>query len=374
MNNIAKISAAGSGKTWDICYNALQKVHKDKCRVLITTYTNRGIENIRNEIKKQNLGVLHPLITIKSWYSFLLSDMIKPYQNLLTHKLNYLKSFDYSQPYKNINFFKTGTDKRYTNNQYVRANESSSLVIHLNNISNGKVIFRLEEIYDTIFFDEIQDLAGYDIDIIELLLKSKIDIVCCGDNKQATFSTHNTRKNKNKSGKNIWQFLKECNKKNLITIHYNLASRRFNNQICTMANKIFPAEEPITTVMNDITEHDGIFLIDARDISMYYELFKPQVLRYDSKTETYPYNSINFGACKGETFDRVIIFPNKPLEDFLIKQKTLSSPEKYYVAVTRARYSVAFVLKSLPESLDEYTEEFIKFQDKQLRILRFVKN
>ena len=44
LNNKAKMSAAGSGKTWDICHEALEVVtHTDK-RALIVTYTNRGAE------------------------------------------------------------------------------------------------------------------------------------------------------------------------------------------------------------------------------------------------------------------------------------------------------------------------------------------
>ncbi len=60
--------------------------------------------------------------------------------------------------------------------------------------------------------------------------------------------------------------------------------------------------------------------------------------------------SINFGECKGQTFNRIIIFPNNKLNDFLFKNIALDSPYKYYVAVTRPRYSIVFVVKKLPES------------------------
>jgi DNA helicase-2/ATP-dependent DNA helicase PcrA len=58
---------------------------------------------------------------------------------------------------------------------------------------------------------------------------------------------------------------------------------------------------------------------------------------------------INFGAAKGMTFDRVLIFPHGPLKKFLSTgdigdvQKSIA---KTYVAVTRARKSVAFVVKN----------------------------
>ena len=86
----------------------------------------------------------------------------------------------------------------------MKSNFVSEMAYSLNEKSDFKVLHRLEEIYAHIYFDEIQDLAGYDLQLMELLLNSLIGITCCGDNKQATFSTHNARKNKAKTGRNIW--------------------------------------------------------------------------------------------------------------------------------------------------------------------------
>jgi superfamily I DNA/RNA helicase len=43
-----------------------------------------------------------------------------------------------------------------------------------NEKSGGAVIHRLENIYNYIYIDEVQDLSGYDLDLIELLFRSKI--------------------------------------------------------------------------------------------------------------------------------------------------------------------------------------------------------
>ena len=101
------MSAAGSGKTYDICKDALEMA-KSGSKVLITTYTNRGAESVRKEIRLQNDGVLHPLVIIKTWYSFMLADMIKPYQRYLTGKIGGIQTFDYSQTYGYINYAKSG--------------------------------------------------------------------------------------------------------------------------------------------------------------------------------------------------------------------------------------------------------------------------
>ena len=101
-----------------------------------------------------------------------------------------------------------------------------------------------------------------------------------------------------------------------------------------------------TTVMNQTTEHDGVFLIHKNDVSLYTRIFNPTILKYDIRTDTMGLNSYNFGQCKGLTFDRVLIFPNKSYIQFL-KGKELTAPSKYFVAATRPKYSLAFVVESL---------------------------
>ena len=371
LKNIAKMSAAGSGKTWDICQEALNAVKNRDKSALILSFTNRSIESVRNEIRKQNGGVLHPQVVIKTWYRFLLSDMIKPYQVKITSgKINYIKSLDFSEQYGQKNYRKKGTYARYINSGgNVRSNQASELAILLDQKTCGKCIRRLEDIYSNIYFDEIQDLAGYDIDILKLLMESIISITCCGDNKQATFSTHVAKKNKNQTGKNIWEFFKQLEEKGLVRIERNLSTRRFNNDICNFANTVYPGDS-ITTIMTESTEHDGVFLINKEDVAKYYNYFSPQLLRYDSKTSI-DYPCINFGLCKGETFDRVLIYPNTPLNNFILKGETLKSPEKYYVAVTRPRYSIAFAMNKLPTDLTGYCRVKISVGSDKIDALKY---
>lgn len=372
MKNTIKISAAGSGKTHDICHDALAVVEGGDKKILIVTYTNRGENAVETEIKKQNRGVLHQQIVIKTWYRFLLSDTIKPYQLYITGGgfLNVVKGIDYSQTFGTVNYQRRGTRARYlTNAGNVLSNQASELACFLNKKSNGKIIGRLSEIYSNIYFDEVQDLAGYDIELLKLLLDSGISVTCCGDNKQATFRTHNAKKNKNQTGKNIWQFFLGLDN---VEVEKNLASRRFNRDICCFANRLFPVGDPITSIMDEETEHDGVFLIDQSDVDAYFNEFHPQVLRYDAKTVIENYHAVNFGACKGETFDRVLIYPNGPLMSFVLSGKALKAPEKYYVGVTRPRYSIAIVMQKFPKKLSGYEETAITCGNKQIHSLKYI--
>ena len=122
FHNTARMSAAGSGKTYGICRDALLLAETGK-RVLITTYTNRGAESVRREVRHQNDGVLHPLVIVKTWFTFLMSDMIKPYQRYLTGEIAGVNSFDFSKMYGYINYAKNGSKEKYiTAEKNVRAN------------------------------------------------------------------------------------------------------------------------------------------------------------------------------------------------------------------------------------------------------------
>jgi DNA helicase-2/ATP-dependent DNA helicase PcrA len=345
--NLIRCAAAGAGKTWGICHDALEIVNAGADeKVLITTYTNKGVEAVEKELKKQNFGVLDNRVVVSSWYQFLLRDLIRPYQTFLTG-INEVKSFDFSNMYSKTNYGRTGTRARYVNrNGDVKANYASEMVTQLDKLSGGKVLQRLEAIYSYAFVDEIQDMAGYDLAIIDMLINSSISTVCVGDNKQATYRTHNTQKGKKQTGANVWVYFYDVKKRGFAEIEDNLCSRRFNKKICQFANKVFPNENNITTCMNEKTVHDGVFLIRPEDVPVYYDCYKPIVLKYDKTTPTGGYSSFNFGQCKGMTFERVLIYPNKPLLKFICGED-LSSPAKYYVAFTRPKYSLAIVVEDM---------------------------
>ena len=58
------------------------------------------------------------------------------------------------------------------------------------------------------------------------------------------------------------------------------------------------------------------------------------------------YPAHNFGDSKGLTFDRVLIYPTKPMLAWFLDHKTelkFQSRSKLYVAITRARHSVGIV-------------------------------
>jgi hypothetical protein len=98
---------------------------------------------------------------------------------------------------------------------------------------------------------------------------------------------------------------------------------------------------------------DGVFLVQPKDVNVYFDYYHPTVLKYDKNTTTMGRSSYNFGGCKGMTFDRALVFPNKPLEDYIQNNTKLKAPEKYYVGVTRPRLSLAIVIDSFPSAQNQ---------------------
>lgn len=373
-NNIIRVEAAGAGKTYNICKEALEKADNTEPnkRVLLLSYTNRGVGAIKDEVCKQNMGVIDSKIDIMTWYSFVLNELVKPYQNVI-FGINEIKSIDFTDAHGKVNYKNTGTRERYiTSNGDIKSKEIAELVLQINKKSQGKVMSRLSRVYSHIFIDEVQDMAGYDLDIIATLIYSDIDVICVGDNKQATFKTNHSIRNKSKSGTKIWDFFQKLISEDVVEVQKNLISRRFNQEICSFANMVYPNENNIGTSMNEKTNYDGVILINKTDVQKYYNYYRPIILKYDKKTSTDGYPSFNFGECKGMTFERVLIYPNGPFKDFLLKGKALKTPQKYYVAATRAKYSIAFVVDTFPKKVEWLKSEELSLENEKIEVLRYL--
>jgi DNA helicase II / ATP-dependent DNA helicase PcrA len=172
-----------------------------------------------------------------------------------------------------------------------------------------------------------------------------------GDPRQGTYSTSNSAKNKKFSRTNIVNFFDypEIQEKIEVATGSLVTNYRSNQKICDFANKIFPEYSPTNCGQYEKTGHDGIFLVREQDIDKYFsDYFSCTQLR-DRITENRVKNNhevYNFGNSKGLSFERVWIYPTKPITDWIKDNSTDLQPisrSRFYVAVTRARYSVGIV-------------------------------
>lgn len=353
MNKVI-IASAGAGKSTYVVSEALNAATSGK-RILITTFTEACRDEINLKIIKEN-GFVPPNLFVITWFSFLIKHWIKPYQGCL---------FDYDvkgmilcssksglKPYKvagrAIYWGEKDFKQHYFNSDFkVYSDKIAKLSLRCNEKSNGKVIARLASCFDEIYVDEVQDLAGYDLEILQTLFSSAIKITLVGDPRQATYSTVNTEKNAKYKKAAIVNFFDD--KAAGVTVDDKMLNENFRcfHEINDFSNKLYPNFPPSVSNVHITSGHDGVFLLPERLLNQYLETFTPVQLRWDKRRivdERYPV--FTFGTSKGLTFERVVIFPTEPMLKWFQDNNnalTNDSRAKLYVALTRPMKSVAIV-------------------------------
>ena len=357
MTNKLIIAAAGSGKTTKLIDMALEKANSSES-VLITTFTEACEQEIRDKLIEETNGYIPALITIQTWFSFLIRHGAKPYQDCVTDKnITGLilvsgksglrretedgKKIYWGEAMNPYEFYFSPSGKIYSD-------KLAKFVVRCNKETDGKVINRISQCFDNIFIDEVQDLAGYDLELLKLVFNCQSNIFLVGDPRQATYSTNNAQKNAKFRRSSIVNFFSD----DTIDIDTDDTSltvnHRCSGQICDYSNSIYPTLPKTKTGNNTITGHDGVFVVEKSNVELYLSEFTPVQLRHSSRTKVNSNHPVyTFGKSKGLTFGRVLIYPTKPIFEWLedsTKELADTSRAGLYVAMTRAKYSVCFVL------------------------------
>lgn len=336
--NTIVIASAGSRKTTYLVEEVLKMTDE---RVLISTFTNANVDLIQSYIVEKH-GFVPKNIEIMSWYKFLLRECVRPYFNQISSLESVENIYFEKFPKEKMYVPKKQVDKYYfTKTRKIYKDRVSDFVCNCNKTTEGLVINRLEKIYKHIFIDEVQDFRGYDFDFLDEIAKSNIKLFVVGDPRQMTLATNNSGK---KTDILKWRKLKEKDKS--FIIKEKNECYRSNKEICEFADKLYPDMAPTISKNDKIMGHDGVFVVGIDDLDKYVETYNPQILRYNQTSNCYGYNGVNIRVSKGNTYDRVLIVPTNPMKEFLFtaditKAGTLST---YYVALTRARYSVAILV------------------------------
>lgn len=359
------LASAGAGKSTLLVEQSLEQVAAGE-KVLILTYTEKNQQELANKFVEMN-RVVPCGVTIKGWFSFLLEDMIRPYQSCLFDERISGVHFNQSDPHRKGKFYIPGRAEKlageYNPRHFLTDKEDkahttflSKLAVVVNTVSGGKPIVRLSEIYGTVCIDEVQDLTGWDFDVIGFLAGSAIDHLCCvGDFRQTLYSTHLT----NKKPKGNEDKLARFGKIGLAAEQLNI-SWRCIQPICDFADlvhadeKIYePTGSKLEGIEPDFSDHLGVYVVRLDKADAYLEQFEPTILRTSRVTQKAVCEgrqAHNFGECKGMGFNRVLICVTANHKKFLAGDKnafaggqTDRAKNALYVAITRARYSVAFL-------------------------------
>jgi superfamily I DNA/RNA helicase len=205
--------------------------------------------------------------------------------------------------------------------------------------------------YDEILVDEVQDLSGHDWEVVDVLLRSTIQVRMVGDIRQAVLSTNpRSSKNKRYAYADAVNWFREREARGMLTIDEMATTWRCRPEIAAFADTIFDASWgfPSTASENKLeTGHDGVFLVRHIDVREYMEHFRPRCLRHSASSgRDLDLEYINFGLAKGMAWERVLIVPTRGIMDFVQSRVYLDAvpAARFYVAVTRAAQSVALVV------------------------------
>lgn len=356
------IAAAGSGKT---TYLVDEAVKIKEQRVLITTYTESNEAEIRQKFFER-VGHVPANVVIMTWFSVLITHGVKPFQGGL---------FDFPvtgmllvQAQSGIRFRnakgiavpwpEADIDKHFFDSAgRVFSDKLSKLAIRCNDKSAGAVIDRISRVFPHIFVDEVQDLAGYDLDILAALARSPARLLMVGDPRQVTYLTHHERRYGKYAEGGIVAFLQEeLPKKVVVEIDERTLNRSHRNSaaICGVSSRLFP-----TLAASQACDcapcragppaDSGVFIVRPADHTDYLANVRPMQLRdkitsggVDTRLPV-----MNFGESKGRGFDHVVILPTGTMQNWLTDPLFALKPQtraKFYVALTRGRHSVAVAM------------------------------
>jgi DNA helicase-2/ATP-dependent DNA helicase PcrA len=346
-SNRLTLAVAGSRKTQGLVESC--KAADPSERILVLTYTSYNQRELSARLDR--LAGDHPHIEVRGWFSFLLQNFVHPFLPLMFQGKR-VEGFDFDSPPQT--YAATGSWQRYVNEQDdVRRVHLPELAVQINQAGDGICLQRLERVYDRIMIDEVQDLCGYDLEILDLLMESKVNLEMVGDIRQAILAT-NGREAKHKPFMymKVWKWFRAQETAGRLLIEQRRETWRCAPEIAAFADSLFGSEwgfEPTISLNTVRTDHDGIFLIAPDHVDRYNELHHPLLLRY-SKVSGKQYDHLdclNFGKAKGLERARILIYPTGDIGKFITKAKELSDQQaaNLYVAVTRARHSVGFIIK-----------------------------
>lgn len=340
------VAAAGSGKTQSIIDDALASV---PARVLLTTYTNRNTAEIATRLRAAATA-LPGHIDVYNWCTFLFRHGVAPYQHVLSlpGRLRHV-SPDSSPAYAASRGRPARADvARYFLDSRGRVynDRVSDLACRVEELSKGLVTSRLRQIFSHVYIDEAQDLAGWDLTFVELLLRNLPGVTLVGDPRQRTYATTTSTKNAVAGSDPFTTMKNRFTSAGLVTLQERSKSYRSNQLVCDFADRLY-LDQPKTTGLRDLDAlHAGVFLVCEEHVPQYVRAFQPVVLRWSVASGTLGLPSFNYGESKGSSYDRVLVFPTKPILKYVISGEPLAavSKAKFYVAVTRARNSVGIVV------------------------------
>ena len=372
MNKVL-VAVAGAGKTHRISQEVSAIEPQD--RVLILTYT------VRNQVEDANRVAAakavdgktsgHP--RIMGWMSFLLNEIIRPYLPLLYPDVKLRGLGVNPSSFK----YKKQRDRHFNKDGDVYPGTLAKLAFDIIQTTDRAPIARLELLYDSIYIDEGQDLCGNDLEVINELFKSDIETTVVLDPRQAVLATtKHDAKNKRFKGVKSLEFYRDLEKRQLCVIENLNETHRYVPEIARFSDLVIREHGRFPETISNVQcehKHRGLFAIAKDAIRDYAEQYGAAILRWDKNSGAFPGLCVaNFGECKGMQCDHVVVIATRSMSDFLLRGMSMKEETacKFYVAVTRARFSVAIALDNPSEAISMMSQPSSVFGDMNIQLWR----
>lgn len=358
------IAAVGAGKTTYLIEQAHSVFDES---VLITTFTVENSAEIKKKLIKK-YGYIPSHIIVKTWFDFLLNDCFRPYQCVLAKSLQNLKiGFMYIEGRQSALGTKESSFSHYfTKDWKIFSDKISKFIIKTHEKMPELIFNRLSKIYKHIYIDEVQDLSGYDFDVVTNILRSVENVLLVGDPRQCTYSTNNLPKYKpyNNGGVkdfylNFWQDLCELDQ---TTLQYSHRNEKIICDLSSLLYQSFAPTEPCTCCMES-DSHLGVFIIPKSKKEDYLKDYFPTQLRLTVSTKVNSnFACMNMGVAKGLTLDRVLLYPTQDMLKWLIDPNHKladATRAKFYVGLTRPKLSLGILVED--RNVAQFAHKFIVY-------------
>jgi DNA helicase-2/ATP-dependent DNA helicase PcrA len=312
-------------------------------RILVLTYTLANQGELRARVASRS-GI-QASVTVTGWFSFLMGHFVRPYLPMV-YPGRRLAGLNFDGDPGRV----AGARRHLDPDGRAYRIHLARLAVLANASSGGAAVDRLSRMYDRILVDEVQDLNGYDLEVLQLLLDSPTPLRLVGDVRQALLATNQREpKNAKYKGTSIKAWFDERAAEGRLHIEHAASTWRCSQQIADLADSLFGAEwgfSPTKSMSDDRVDHEGIFTVEPAAVLAYFEEFVPLCMRHSaSSARSIDLPFVNIGKAKGRTSDHVLVAPTTPMLEFLRSGRALETfgACSLYVAVTRARFSVAFI-------------------------------
>ena len=345
MDKRIVFAVAGSGKTYYIANHF--DINKS---VLLLSFTNANVENIRKEVRDRFNGIVPLNVEIMTFDSFVYNHLIRPLE--VVSKFNDIVS-------TGVELNKPETDT--TSRKYIKKESKYHYITHANKFYNLRMskffnnqsasykkmaLRRLEKFFDVIYFDEFQDYTGESFKLMKFILeKSDLDVISVGDIYQSNVSPIRQDGSGSSVPFNKVNTVEDLKPKfsEKINLDENTLnnSRRVPQEICTFIS------EKLGIPIQSCSEIKGeyIWLFENKEMTGILSDTSIPKLIWNRKTSTdYINNFITWSYSKGDTYTEACVILTETASNVdKWGQMSNNTRNTLYVALTRATEKIYLI-------------------------------